>query len=167
MRRNVLIALNSIYLLFAGVVIGVPLGIGAIVAPVVFRHFGQDKASAGAIVGRAFEMSGTLSILILSLMLAVAAVEFSYRRRTNTKRLLIVRWVLNLVPLLVNLYLTESLLPVMNLRQRLGDQRMFMELHGEYRALTWVSIVLCAGLIAITQAVNIGPRRDGGHPRQV
>ena len=167
MRRNILIALNSIYLLLAGLVVGLPLGIGAIVAPILFHQPGIDRPLAGAVVGRAFEGSGVLCILALSLMLAVAAHEITYRKRTNTKRLLVARLVLNLATLLVNVYLTESLLPMMNERQRLGDHRMFTELHNYYQSLTWVSIVLGVGLIVITQAVNIGPRRDGGHSRQV
>lgn len=167
MRRNILIALNSIYLLLAGLVVGVPLTIGALVAPVLFHHFGADKAPAGAIMGKAFEGSGMLCILALSIMLAVAAFEVSYRKRTNTKPLLMARLVLNLGTLLVNVYLTESLLPMMKVREGLPDKQVFMDLHGYYQSLTWVSIALAVGLIVITQAVNIGPRRDGGHSRQV
>jgi hypothetical protein len=167
MRRNILIAVNSAYLLFAALVVGVPIGVGALAAPVFFHTSGIDRNAAGFAMTTVFQGVGMLTNLSLSIMLLVAAFEVSYRKRNNTRRLLLARLVGNVMALLISVYMTEQLLPMMNERRALGDRGVFASLHGAYQQLTWVSIVLAVALIVITQAINIGPRRDGGHPRQV
>lgn len=167
MRRNFLIALNSLYLLFAGLIVGVPLAVGAIVAPIVFHTPGVDRAAAGAVMSKAFEGVGTLATVLLSIMLAVAVFETSYRKRANARRLLIARVALNLAALLLSVYMTEQLLPMIRDFQLSGPRSVFERLHTDYRQLQWVAITLGVALNVLTQAINIGPRRDGGHSRQV
>lgn len=167
MRRNILIAVNSIYLLFAALVVGVPIGVGALVAPVVFHAAGIERSVAGTAMTSVFEGVGMLSNVALSIMLLVAAFEVSYRKRNNTRRLLLARLVANIIALLTSVYMSEQLLPMMKEAHASGNRGVFAAQHGAYQQLTWVSIALGVALIVFTQAINIGPRRDGGHPRQV
>jgi hypothetical protein len=166
-RRNFLIALNSLYLLFSGLIVGVPLAIGAIVAPIMFHTPGVDRVAAAAVMAKAFEGAGMLATVLLSIMLAVAIFETNYRRRVNTRRLLIARVAVNLAALLLSVYMTQQLLPMIREFHANGPRSAFERLHSSYQQLQWLAITFGVALNVLTQAVNIGPRRDGGHSRQV
>jgi hypothetical protein len=166
-RRNFLIALNSLYLLFAGLIVGVPIAVGAIVAPIMFHAPDVNRGAAGAVMSKAFEGAGLLSIVLLSIMLGVAVFETNYRKRANTKRLLVARVVVNLLALLLSVYMAKQVLPMIREFQVSGPRSTFEGLHAYYKQLQWLAITLGVALNVLTQAVNIGPRRDGGHSRQV
>lgn len=169
MRRIILIFVNTIYLLCAGLWVGGTVGVGALAAPAAFRDLeGLRQGTvpmAGIVMGHAFRRTNTFSVTLLGVMLAVAVFEVFYRKRTNTKRLLAVRMVVTLAGLLVTLYLSNVMMPRMELQRSLSQMDAFDAMHKSYRGVANLQVLIGVALIALTNAVNISPRRSGGHPR--
>ncbi|HEY3266088.1 MAG TPA: DUF4149 domain-containing protein [Armatimonadota bacterium] len=166
MRRPILILVNTIYHVCAALWIGSLIGIGAMAAPAAFQTLGRGAGSpAGIIIGEAFKWANTSSFACLAIMLAVGVFELSYRKRVNTKRLLMARLLLTGVALLIVLYLSQQLMPQMEIRRAIGDMASFDRMHRAYSDIARLEVLLGVALIALTNAVNIGPRREGGHPR--
>ena len=170
MRRTYLIILNSLFFLLCGVWIGATVGVGALAAPAAFRALegkGPDGvAMAGLVVGGALERLNALSVFLLAGIVALATLELFARQRNTTRRLLGARWILSLAALAVTVYIAGVLMPKMQDLQAAGSMDVFRSMHGRYRMWTMLQVLMGFSLIIQTVAVNIGPRRDGGHPRE-
>lgn len=169
MRRIVLITINSLFLLCAGLWVGATVGIGAIAAPAAFRNLeGLERGGvplAGHVVGNALQRLNTVSLVLVGVMVAASIFELFYRRRLNTKKLLMVRILVILAAFLVTLYLARVMMPAMLMEMNPENMDVFRDFHARYRMWAMVQVILGAVVIVLTNAINIGPRRDGGHPR--
>lgn len=171
MRRTILITVNSLFLLCAGLWIGGIVTVGAMSAPIAFHDLqGIEKdgiAVAGVVTGHVLRRLNFVSVFLVAAMLGVSIFELFYRRRLNTKKLLLARALVVLVGFLVTFYLANVMMPRMETEMRIGRMDLFRTMHAGYRAWAMAQVLLGALSIVLTNAVNIGPRRDGGHPRDV
>lgn len=169
MRRTILITVNSLFLLCAALMMGATVGVGALAAPAAFRALeGMQRDGvplAGYAVGAALQRLNALSLTLVILMLALAVFEAFYRLRPATRRILWWRVIVALGTLLITVYLSQVLMPAMRADMAVDTLARFRENHGIYRMWTTAQVVLTAAMIVMTTSVNIGPRRDGGHPR--
>lgn len=170
MRRTILIVFTSIFLICDAMWIGGIIGVGAMAAPAAFQELSGVTANgggpaAGLVVGAALERLNAVSVVLLSIMLAGAIFELFYRKRRTTLHLLALRALVVLVGLLLTLYLSQVMMPTMQAGDALRDTDAFLRMHARYKGIAWLQVLLGALAIVLTSAANIGPRRDGGHPR--
>jgi hypothetical protein len=169
LRRTVLITLNSVFTICAGLWMGAILGVGAVAAPAAFQALeGMDRGGtpvAASVVAASLRRLDAVSVVLLSVMLAVGVFETFYRKRNHTARMLALRALLVVISMLITVYLARMLTPEMLRQQAQPHTELFQQLHAQYRGLAWIQILIGAVTVVMTMAANIGPRRDGGHPR--
>lgn len=170
MRRTILIVSNSLFYLACGLWLGAIVGVRALFSPVAFNalQLGQPAGSApwaGAVLADGLKRLDTFSLLMMIAALSVVTFELFYRQRTTVRRLLLARWVAVIAAFLVALYLTIRVVPNMSGHLEPGDIVAFRGLYARHGLWSLVQALIGVVVIIQTCAINIGPRRDGGHPR--
>jgi hypothetical protein len=169
LRRTILIATTSVFVLCAGLWIGAIIGVGALAAPAAFQNLDgivrDGSPVAGYVVGAALRRLNSVSVVFLAIMFAVALFELFYRQRRNATRLMVVRLLLVLGAFLLTLYLGQLMMPAMEMARAQMQTGAFDRMHAQYKSVGWIQVLLGTLAIVLTSAINIGPRRDGGHPR--
>jgi uncharacterized membrane protein len=135
-----------------GIWIGGLLVIGAIVAPVAFRHAGLDLEHAGNVVGNSFTRFNVVCAVTGALLLFGQAVEWAMLRQTSAKwrklaglRLLCVAGMLTLTA-----YLGGSVGPKMFADRAAGRKAAFDAAHRFYGNMARVQVYLAFGAVLFT-----------------
>lgn len=169
MRRTILIISSSLFLICAGLWVGAIVGVGALAAPAAFQQLAGitrgDGPAAGLVVGAALARLNAVSMVFLSIMLIAAVFELFYRKRRSTLHILGARAAVVMVGMLLAFYLSLVMLPAMQAPGALKNTESFLRMHVQYRGIASLQALLGVLAIVLTSAANIGPRRDGGHPR--
>jgi hypothetical protein len=158
-----------VFTICAGLWMGAILGVGAVAAPAAFQALeGVERGGTpggASVVAASLRRLDAVSIVLLAVMLAVGVFEMFYRKRIHTARLLAIRALLIVIGMLITVYLARVLTPEMLRQQAQPHTEVFQQMHARYRGLAWIEILIGAVTVVMTMAANIGPRRDGGHPR--
>ena len=169
MRRTILIASTSVFVLCAGLWIGAIIGVGALAAPAAFQTLDgivrDGSPVAGYVVGESLRRLNSASVVFLAIMFSAALFELFYRRRRYATRLMVARMLVVLGGFLLTLYLGQLMMPALEMARSQVETGAFDRMHAQYKSFGWIQVLLGTLAIVLTAAINIGPRRDGGHPR--
>jgi hypothetical protein len=135
-----------------GIWIGGLLVIGAIVAPVAFRHAGLDPYHAGNVVGNSFTRFNVVCAVTGGLLLLGQAIEWGTLRQTSAKwrklaglRLLCVAGMVALTA-----YLGSSVGPKMFADRAAGRKAAFDAAHRFYGNMARAQVYLAFGAVLFT-----------------
>jgi len=168
-RRTILITTTTLFTICAGLWIGGITAVGAFAAPAAFQALeGMERGGvpvAGEVVGAALRRFNAASVAFLAIMVAVSVFEAFYRKRRPAVPLLWARLLVVLAGFALCLYVGQVMMPAMEGQRARLEMDAFGAMHARYRGIALFQALLGALSLALTAAVNIGPRRDGGHPR--
>lgn len=137
--------------------IGGLLVIGAIVAPVAFKHSGLTPALAGNVVAGSFARFNVLSYVVVALLLCAQGIEWGGLAKTSPKwrRLAAGRLLLTVAMLALALYLGLSVAPQMFADRAAGSKAAFDALHHFYGALARVQVFLAMGVALLSAWMSL------------
>jgi hypothetical protein len=144
-----------------GLWIGGLLVIGAIVAPVAFRHAGLDPEHAGNVVGNSFTRFNIVCYVAGALLLLGQAVEWGMLRRTSAKwrKLAGLRFLCVAVMLALVAYLGGSVGPSMFADRAAGRKAAFEAAHRFYGNMARVQVYLAFGAVLLTVLLGLEETR--------
>lgn len=140
--------------------IGGLLVIGAIVAPIAFRHAGLDTTQAGNVVGNSFLRFNVVLYAAGALLLLTELAEWGLNRSPSLKwrRLAWFRLTASVALVALTLYLGFSVAPEMFRDREAGNKADFAAAHQYYGTLAQVQVWLAAWIGLLSVMMNLQPR---------
>lgn len=159
MRRTVLIATNSLFVLCAALWIGGLFGVLVFLGPAIGGAVGSPVSGLVepllGLVGRA----GTGLVVFL---LAIGVFDVLFRRRLDVKRILLARLFVVLGGVLLTVYLAYTLGPEMAMERSSDPAGRYLEILELYHQLAWLQVLTgSVALILTSVAAFPGGRRPG------
>lgn len=151
-----LILSRWIHQLALGIWIGGLLVIGAIVAPIAFRHAGLDSTQAGNVVGNSFLRFNLVCYGAGALLLLSEVLEWALSRSETGRwrRLAGIRFLVSAALVGLTLYLGLVVAPQMFQDRAEGRKAAFDAAHDGYGTLANVQFWLAAGVALLTAMMH-------------
>ena len=130
--------------------------IGAIVAPVAFRHSDLTRAAAGRVVGESLYRFNTVCYVAAALLLLCEVADWAGRRSRACVGLNLTRAVLSAVLIGLTFYLGFGLAPRMRMDQATGDRAAFDRGHHFYDFLARVEFGTAAAIAFLAALSGAG-----------